>query len=239
MTEAPRIAADRTVIRNGRTYQVADPAPDDTWDFWAAFADGTWEPELDAVLADHLTPASTFLDIGAWVGPVTLMAADLCSRIVALEPDPVAFARLSAVVDAYRGPCRITADPDALADHDGTLRIGRKTNGWLGDSMTSVLYDVDAMEVPAVTLDTVIARRAIRDVGLVKMDIEGAEGTVLPAASATLHALGAPLLLSTHAMLVPDPGAYLAALEAALSDWDVTIVSGTPSVLATLLAVPR
>lgn len=239
MTGTARVVADRTVIRNGRAYQVADPAPDDTWDFWAAFADATWEPELDDVLAEHLTPGSTFLDIGAWVGPVTLMAADLCSRVVAMEPDPVAFARLSAAVDAYRGPCRITIEHEALSDHDGTLQLGRKPNGWFGDSMTSVLYGVDAMTVPAVTLDTVLSRRAVRDVGLVKMDIEGGEETVLPAASATLRALGAPLLLSTHAMLVPDPGAYLATLDAALSGWDITVVSGTPSVLATLLAVPR
>lgn len=224
----------RTVMRAGRPYRVREAPGAEDWDFWAAFADRSWEPELDAILADHLTPDGVLLDIGAWIGPVTLMASRLCAHVHAVEPDPVALEHLR--VNTTMSP--VTVYPAAIAAADGPVRIGRRADRVLGDSMTSTLFIHDAVTVPGISAPTLLAKVTGR-VDLVKMDIEGGEGTVLPAASAALHALGAPLLLSTHAMLVPNPAAYLAALDAALDGWDVTLVSGHRNVLSTLLAVPR
>ena len=63
--------------------------------FWRKAAAGKWEPETFAVLNAHLGPDRDYLDIGAWIGPTVLYGARKARRVVALEPDPVAFRALS------------------------------------------------------------------------------------------------------------------------------------------------
>jgi FkbM family methyltransferase len=195
-----------------------------------------WEPGLEDALAAHLTKDSAFLDVGAWIGPVSIMAARLCAEVHAVEPDPVATVQLRATVARQRRK-NITVHQVAVAAEDGTVRIGHRADREFGDSMTSVIFDGDAIEVPAVTLQTLTAKIK-RPIGLVKMDVEGAEETILPAAAPHLHELGVPLLLATHALLVDDPDRYRATLDEALYGWDVQVLSGVPHGLATLLAVP-
>lgn len=241
----PFPATKRTVTRNGKRYQVWDEHPHrgenpelEDWDFWSAFETGDWEPELEATLGEHLAARSTFLDIGAWIGPVSLIAARMCSQVHAVEPDPVAHERLTANVGRQRRK-NITTWPVALAAADGTVRIGRRSDRRFGDSMTSTIFQGDAIEVQARTLESLLADVEATNIGLIKMDIEGGEERVLPACVDTLRSIGAPLLLSTHALLVDDPDRYQRAITTALDGFDTTIISGRLDGLATILAVTR
>jgi FkbM family methyltransferase len=228
----------RTVTRAGLAYSVMDHGPDGAgWDFWSAFEDH-WEPGIEDTLAAHLRKDSTFLDVGAWVGPVTLLAARTCAHVHAVEPDPIARQALKATVGRQRRK-NITVHPEAIAASDGTIRIGRRPDRAFGDSMTSAIFAEDAIEVPALSLDSLIQREQMSDIGLVKMDIEGGEESVLPSAAPFLAAIGVPLLLATHALLVDDPDRYQEAVTRALSGWDVTVLSGRLDGLATVMAVPR
>ena len=232
-------AVKRTVTRGARSYSVYDEGPDSSgWDFWSVFADGSWEPSLDGILTEHLDPTKTFLDVGAWIGPVTLMAARMCEHVHAVEPDPVARRQLEANVSRQRRK-NVTIHPVVLAAEDGTARIGRRADRQLGDSMTSTIFSVDAVEVPAVSLETLMTRTDLGNVGLVKIDIEGGEESVLPGAAEALLKLGAPVLLATHALLVEDPQRYRRVVDAALEPFDVQLISGNPDGLASFLVVPR
>jgi FkbM family methyltransferase len=227
----------RTVTRAGRTYQVMDHGPDSGgWDFWSVFSDH-WEPGIEDVLARYLGKDTAFLDVGAWVGPVSLIAARMCGHVHAVEPDPVARRVLEATVARQRRK-NITVHPVAVAAVDGTVRIGRRPDREFGDSMTSTIFTEDAVEVTAVTVQALTAGIEQR-IGLVKMDVEGGEEAILPVAAPHLLDLGVPLLLSTHAMLVDDPDRYQAAIASALDGWDVTVLSGALHGLATVLAVPK
>ncbi len=62
--------------------------------FWATFAVGTFELATVSVLEAELGPGRRFLDIGAWIGPFTVLAAALGAQVTAFEPDPVAVAAL-------------------------------------------------------------------------------------------------------------------------------------------------
>jgi FkbM family methyltransferase len=231
-------ATKRTVTRNGRRYSVWDEHPHvGGWDFWGLFETGDWEPQLDEVLAAHLTPKTTLVDIGAWIGPVSLVASRLCARVVAVEPDPVAGERLLANLGRQRKQ-NVTVHPVALSAADGTVQIGRRADRRFGDSMTSVIFTEDAIDVPARTLETLLAEADPPTVGLIKMDIEGGEEQVLPACAATIRQLGAPLLLSIHTALVVDAHRYLGAVEGALDGFETTLLSGRWDGLGTVLAVP-
>lgn len=247
MTSPLPFAADkRTVIRNGKRYSVWDeypyrdenPAEVENWDFWSVFEAGAWEPALDDLLAQHLDPDGTFLDVGAWIGPVSLMAARLCRQVHAIEPDPVAAVRLAANVGRQRRK-NITIHQTAISNSPGTLRIGRRADRIFGDSMTGVWFNAETIDVPATTLVALIVDNGIDNIGLVKMDIEGGEELILPQAADYIRGLGAPLLLSTHAALAPDPIGYLAHIRAALAPFRTELVAGNWNGLGTVLAIPR
>ena len=57
--------------------------------FWDLFSDGRWHPETIAVIVSLLRPGSTFIDMGAWIGALSIIAAGHGARVVALEADPV------------------------------------------------------------------------------------------------------------------------------------------------------
>ena len=82
------------VTLSGRTFAVDDDKPS----FWERAANGQWEPELLADLAAALGPGDLLLDIGGWVGPISLLAASCGAHVVALEPDPAAARQFRANV---------------------------------------------------------------------------------------------------------------------------------------------
>ena len=107
--------------------------------FWKSFETNTWEPVLMQVLKRFLKPGGLLLDVGAWVGPVTLFAAKRCqAQVLAIEPDPGAFGflrdnlRLSLVP-----PGQVTVVTEALSNQDGTTSFGG--NGGAGSSTSTML----------------------------------------------------------------------------------------------------
>ena len=41
----------------------------------------------------------TFIDIGAWIGPMTLFASKIYDKVYSFEPDPIAFRELEITGD--------------------------------------------------------------------------------------------------------------------------------------------
>ena len=67
-------------------------------EFWQGVESQTWKQSTLAVLDWYLSnkPHSVFLDIGAWIGPLSLYAAHLAKAVYAIEADPIAFSALNA-----------------------------------------------------------------------------------------------------------------------------------------------
>ncbi|WP_428925402.1 FkbM family methyltransferase [Marinibacterium sp. SX1] len=167
--------------------------------FWRKAAAGRWEPETFATLAAHLTPDCDYLDIGAWIGPTVLYGARHARRVIALEPDPVAFRALSWNVE-LNAMENVSALPLALADRVGVMRMAGM-RGERGDSTTSLLNPGGEAGSDVVTMDwqTFADARDLSGVGLAKIDVEGAEFGLVPQMAGWLEAQRPALLLSTHA----------------------------------------
>lgn len=166
--------------------------PDGPDGFWREWEAGRWEPETRAALARLLTPETTYLDIGAWIGPTVLWAAPLCRRVIALEPDPVAFVHLTHNV---AGLPNVACYAFALAPESGITQLYHR--GAFGDSMSSLVpTGEDAMSVPTITPAVLLGN--VEPPAVAKVDIEGGEALVLPDLAPLLVERQIPLLLSVH-----------------------------------------
>jgi FkbM family methyltransferase len=176
------------------------------------------------VLDDLLRPGSLFVDIGAWVGALTLYSAALGAEVVAVEADPKALDQLRRNLAANPGlATRVKVIPRALSAEAGPVRMGARRKP--GDSMSSVLLagSGETWTSAGMTVRELASELPRPRVDLVKVDIEGGEYAVLPAlgplldsASALLLALHPDMLLASGS---PDPAATTREALGALSQW--------------------
>ena len=170
-----------------------DPAVtiEERWQrFWEVFAKDGWEPETKALVEEVLEPGDLFVDIGAWIGPVSLWAKACGAQVIAIEPDPVALPELKRQLpdaEIWEG---------AVAPGAGVIHLAPAYS--FGDSMTRV--SKHGVEVPCWSLPEILGDRKPK---LVVMDIEGYELVLLPTVAPYLASLGATLMVALHTE-VPD-----------------------------------
>jgi FkbM family methyltransferase len=158
--------------------------------FWPAVSSGRWEPQTFAIMDRLLKPGWRFVDIGAWIGPTTLYAANKCDAVDAYECDPVAISTLKANLAANPNIIgKIALHEHALGPADGFVRMYAQT---LGDSETSVFERHErGGKVRDCAASVLVGMRDIlavfRESGywncgrtLIKIDVEGAEYQIIP-----------------------------------------------------------
>jgi len=173
-------------------------------DFWSSVSNATWESPTYKALSDVLTPNSTFVDVGAWIGPITLYAAQLAKATIAIEPDPVAFEALERNLTSNAPASwvkKVKLINRALSSTPGNKQL--RTEKVFGNSMSTLLDGATrtSVTVPSITMRQVLDFCKTTRV-VVKMDIEGGE---FDAIDETLHSLTGfeyTLLLSLHPFLI-------------------------------------
>ncbi|MCI4664454.1 MAG: FkbM family methyltransferase [Neomegalonema sp.] len=167
--------------------------------FWDQVSAGDWEPETFAFLRAHLGPDRLLLDIGAWIGPIALFAARRGARVIALEPDPTAWAELSHTVAANPG-LAIDIRQQAVAEKPGRLQLFATKDGF-GSSETTAVAAAGAgepIEAATVPLETLAAEARPGEQLVVKIDIEGFEFALAEQIATLVLGRKAPTLLSLH-----------------------------------------
>jgi FkbM family methyltransferase len=183
----------------GRDVRVAATA--EHGPFWDLVADGRWEPGTLEVIERLLSPTSTYVDIGAWIGPTVLWAAATGASVLAFEPDPVAYAELQRNLQLNPElAARVTVHALAVFDREGTLSLSADSRG-LGRSVSTLIGQDDAggaVGVRAADGRRVVGWPEFASCALLKIDVEGAEYRLLRRIAHYLRDQGPPLLLAIH-----------------------------------------
>lgn len=170
-------------------------------DFWSTIA--SWEPYSFAALKQFSDKNKTFIDVGAWIGPLSLFASSSYKNVIAFEPDTKAFTELVNNIK-LNNLTNITAYNVACSAETGKKLLYITTPC---DSISSLVPreypEITSTEmVNTIALDPFL--RNIDNVGLVKIDIEGGEVILLPALADYLNEFKPPIYLSFHPFWFTD-----------------------------------
>jgi FkbM family methyltransferase len=143
------------------------------------FFDDYYERPLILWLKEHLRPSDVFWDVGANIGAVTLVAARLCGRVVAFEPNPHTAALLRRNLETNRIG-NVTVVEAALCDRSGiaALHEGPRNNSGMSSIVARGARE-NGTPVAVERADDVVAQDPSRHPTVVKLDVEGGEHLVL------------------------------------------------------------
>jgi FkbM family methyltransferase len=117
------------------------------------------------------------VDLGSNIGAslIALHARYPAARLVGVEPDPATFVRLLANTAIL---ANVTLRNVAMASEDGTVSLYPSRDSW-ESSLFPTQHGRHSITVPALTLRSLLDDVEVTRVGLLKIDIEGAEFDVL------------------------------------------------------------
>jgi FkbM family methyltransferase len=146
---------------------------------------GEWESDLTAWITNSLGPGDVMIDVGANVGYFSLLGSRLVGKagaVVAIEASPRIHDVLRSNLALNRAE-NVRSVNVAASDSHGTVSLFAGYEAHLG--VASVVRDQGAgieAEVPTVPLADILTPDEIRRTRLIKIDVEGAEWSVLTGA---------------------------------------------------------
>jgi FkbM family methyltransferase len=160
------------------------------WTFEGLRGDGSWVVvevyALDAyrLRQTDLPMRARIVDIGANIGVFSIMVDELfAANVLAFEPAPAAFSKLRDNVNTNPLTGNVVCNPIAIVGNDGggTIKFYEAI-----DSATSSVVSANSevgtwIDVPCASLDKILSDG--NDVDLLKIDIEGAEYSLIRDAS--------------------------------------------------------
>jgi FkbM family methyltransferase len=152
------------------------------------FFDGYYERAVIEWLRRTLRPTDVLWDVGANIGAIALVAARLCRRVIAFEPDPRSIERLTRNVRINRAR-NVVVVPAALGDRTGTaiLHQSPPLNTGMSSMIEGRLHTANAIEIRSLSADAFLATRPESTPDIMKIDVEGAEHLVLRGAADLLR----------------------------------------------------
>jgi FkbM family methyltransferase len=170
---------------------------------------GVWEPDVTHLIQATLKPGDVFVDVGANIGYDTLLGSSLVGpsgRVIAVEASPSIADLLRKHVAMNRAD-NVTVVHAAVSDAPGELTVYFGNAGNIGSTTTVPTRGQTASEakVRALPLDEIVHGRERDRVKLIKMDIEGAEPTVLRRLLSTLHLYPETMQIIVEVTPADDP----------------------------------
>lgn len=192
---------------------------------------GTWEMPMQEVFQRYVKANDVVYDLGAHQGFLALIV----SRLVGEKGKVYAFEPLPANFDFLKENVRINnitnciAFYGAVSDKPGIVNFSTSEADVSNTDITSSLESKEGrkyVEVPAFSLDNLLASGSLTPPQFIKIDVEGAELDVLKGASRLLKELSPLVYLETHN--IHNPG-----VDSACRDFLVSIGYGIKEELIT------
>ncbi|MBS3963214.1 MAG: FkbM family methyltransferase [Methylomonas sp.] len=143
---------------------------------------GVWEPNLTTFIKNRLKEDDVFIDVGANIGYFSLLASTLVGRtgkVIAIEASPKIYTLLGHNIN--RNQCsNVSALNIAVSDKEEILKVFTSPDSNIGQ--TSVLPNLDftyECDISAKPLSSIVNVDDFKKARLIKIDVEGAEWSVL------------------------------------------------------------
>ena len=182
---------------------VFDP---DRIEFWKKYETLKWENEIFNTIEKYVSNDSYFIDIGAWIGPVSLFAKNYASKLILFEPDPEAFKNLQKNFQLnHKNKLENNIFLNELAvvsDNKKKINLNSKK---FGDSGSSIYAENRSKQIQVNTINFVdiINKYNLTDKKLFfKIDIEGYEYELLLKNKDILKKLDASIFFSLHPVYI-------------------------------------
>ena len=159
------------------------------------------EQELDSY-GKLVLPGAVVLDCGANIGTFTRKALELgAATVIAIEPSPrnVECLRRNFAAEIKAG--RVVIRAEGVWDSQGVMEMATYEVSAL-DSLVMKSREegprAGAVKVPLTTIDAIVRETGLTSIGLIKMDIEGAEKKALLGAAQTIRKFHPRLAIATE-----------------------------------------
>ncbi|MFH1228288.1 MAG: FkbM family methyltransferase [Planctomycetota bacterium] len=148
-----------------------------------------YELPVQRVMKKILKPGDIFIDVGANIGYLSAIGAGLVGKtgqVHSFEPVPEYFQSLNRMANLNQD-YRIIANQSAIGETEGTANINvvntRKWHNIGAHSMVPGIIQKENLsakiQVPVCRLDNYIEKHSLRNISLIKIDVEGFELPVL------------------------------------------------------------
>lgn len=156
--------------------------------------EGSYEPELAALVKKYINPEKDAVDVGANIGFFTCLMAQRVStnKVLSIEPTPGAWRRLQQNIEVNDIRANVIGFNGAVSSQRGVVVMCIVEDNEEYSSMGKISHPSVAREatesvtVPCETIDYLIESNQLSP-GLIKVDVEGAEGFVFQGARETLR----------------------------------------------------
>lgn len=162
-----------------------------------------WEESTFTIFDRFLNPHSSYLDVGAWIGPTILYGAQKAEHVYAIEPDPIAYQELTNNLRLNPSIIpKVTCINSALTTSSGTKRLYiREFSGDSSSSLIPTLSDNNFNDVRGISIDEL---NFFKNITFIKMDIEAGEYYLIPAMRKYLKSIRPTLYLSLHPQFLKE-----------------------------------
>lgn len=166
---------------------------------------GSYEVSFASAFSQRIKHSHVTYDVGANTGYFSLLAASQSPTngvVVAFEPVPEILHDLQRMVAANDFENRVKTSQIALSDSVGTVKLFTPASATSGVIETAIRHanikDAEAIEVKTSTLDSYIYVDGNPPPDILKIDVEGAEASVLTGARELLKNGRPTILLEVH-----------------------------------------
>lgn len=188
---------------------------------------GSYELPTVRFIRRHVKPGMTVIDVGAQIGYLTLEMATAQGNdvnVLSFEPEPRNLDRLHHNLQ-LNGVKNVKVLDRAVSDIDGAIKLFMSKDNNAGTHSTisdAATVSTEYIEIPCTRLDTYITEHSITNIGLIKVDVEGAELEVVRGAEQLLRTHHPTLILEMCSPFQNARGFSVPQFKSMLHEWGYT-----------------
>jgi FkbM family methyltransferase len=152
-----------------------------------------WENDTFNFLIKHLNKDKVFVDIGSWIGPISLVTSQYSKKCICFEPDELAYNEFSNNIKLNNRD-NIILENAAVSIHK-QIKLGATE---LGTSITREDCSENSKVYNCITVEEIFSKYQLseQNVSVIKIDVEGHESELLQ--DKFLWNLNVPMHISLH-----------------------------------------